>query len=179
MTHICVIKLGPHLSIQWLVAVRHHATLWINVGLLLRNNLQWNSNQSRTITRNNIYKRIIPKMSSEKYRPFCLDWVNSFRSSEAKGACHHWFINGLQWTLTYLAPINDDLLLTDVELYAVKTRWHSFCCCCYSCFLQKECSWDYTLRSGHDYGPGKMSLSKKMSWWRHAMETISALLALC
>ena len=47
---------------------RRQAIMWTNYGILSRNKLQWNFNRNANIS----FKKMEFKMSSAKWRPFCL-----------------------------------------------------------------------------------------------------------
>ena len=72
VTHICVSKINHHWSREWFVAwsaPSHYLNqCWIIVHWNLKNKLQWNLNKICTFT----FKKMHLKMSSVKWRPFCL-----------------------------------------------------------------------------------------------------------
>ena len=79
MTHICVRKLTVIGSDHGLSPGRRQAIIWSNAGILLIGplrthlmNKQWTNNEIIIEIHTFSFKKIHLKMSSEKWRPFCL-----------------------------------------------------------------------------------------------------------
>ena len=72
MTHICVGKLTIIGSDNGLSPGRRQAIMWINVGLLLIRNLGTNFSEILIGVKTFSFKKMHLKMSSGKWRPFCL-----------------------------------------------------------------------------------------------------------
>ena len=72
VTHICVSKLSIIGSDNGLSPDQRQAIIWTNAGILLIGNLGTNFNEIVIEIHTFSSKKIHLKMSSEKWRPFCL-----------------------------------------------------------------------------------------------------------
>ena len=72
VTHICFSTLGHHWFRQGLLPVRHQAIIWTNAEMLI-GPLGANFTEILLVTHTFSIKKIHLKMSSGKWRPFCLD----------------------------------------------------------------------------------------------------------
>ena len=72
VTHICVSKLTIIGSENGLTPGRHQAIIWTNAGILLVGPLGTNFDQILIEMYTFSFKKMHLKMSSEKWRPFCL-----------------------------------------------------------------------------------------------------------
>ena len=73
MTHICVTKLTTIGSNNGLPPVRRQAIIWTNAGILLIGPLGTNFNEILIEVYTFSFKKMQLKISSDKWRPFCLD----------------------------------------------------------------------------------------------------------
>ena len=72
MTHICVRKLTTIVSDNGLSLGRRQAIIWTNVGILLTGRLGINFTEILVAIHTFSLKKMHFKISSEKWRPFCL-----------------------------------------------------------------------------------------------------------
>ena len=72
VTHICVSKLTTICSDNGLSPDRHQAIIWTNAGILLIRTLETNFSDFLSEIRAFSFKKMHLKMSSGKWRPFCL-----------------------------------------------------------------------------------------------------------
>ena len=72
MTHICVSKLTIIGSDHGLLPGRRQAIIWTNDGILLIGPLGTNFNETLSVIHTFSLKKVHLKMSSGKWRPFCL-----------------------------------------------------------------------------------------------------------
>ena len=83
MTHICVSELTIIGSDNGLLPDRHQAIIWTNAGILLFRPLGTNFNEILIEIHIISFKKIHLKMSSGKWRPFCLGLNVSLCPNEA------------------------------------------------------------------------------------------------
>ena len=72
MTHICVGKLTIICSVNGLSPGRRQAIIWTNTGLLLIRHLETNFSEILIGIQTFSFKKMHLKMSSAKWRPFCI-----------------------------------------------------------------------------------------------------------
>ena len=95
MTHICIGKLTIIGSDNGLLPGRRQAIIWTNAGILLRGSLGTNFNEILIGVQTFSFKKMHLKMSSAKWRPFCLGlnvlkshiWGPYILRSEQNGYC--------------------------------------------------------------------------------------------
>ena len=88
VTHICVGKLTNIDSDNGLSPERRHAIIWTNVGILLIGPLGTNFNESSIRIHTFSFKKMHLKMSSGKWRPFCLG-LNVLSTMNCWDICTH------------------------------------------------------------------------------------------
>ena len=97
MTHICVSKLSIIGSDNGLSPDRRQATIWTNAGILVIGTLGTNFNEILIKIQTFSFKNINLKMSSGKWRPFCLG-LNVLREIlYTSTICDTWHIKA--WTI--------------------------------------------------------------------------------
>ena len=100
VTHICVSKLTVIGSDNGLSPGRRQAIIWTNAGILLIGPLETNFSQILIEIYKFSFKKMHLKMSSGKWRPFCLGPnVLNGAHNDAKFASH------LQWCIQFLHTI--------------------------------------------------------------------------
>ena len=72
MTHICVVKLTIIGSDNGLTPGRRQAIIWTSAGILLIGPLETNFIEIPIVIQTFLFKKMHLKMSSAKWRPFCL-----------------------------------------------------------------------------------------------------------
>ena len=87
MTHICVSKLTSIGSDNGLSPGRRQAIIWTNAGMLLIEPLGTNFNEILIEIHNFSFKKMHLKMSSAKWRPFCLGLNVLQSNSLSPGKC--------------------------------------------------------------------------------------------
>ena len=125
VTHICVSKLTIIGSDDGLPPGRRQAISWTNAGILLIRTLATNFSEILSEIHAFSYKKMHLKMSSAKWRPFCLglkmlrDYLRTINSLWPSGAIWHhsaWssLVQVMAWHLKSVKPLpeqNADLLL--------------------------------------------------------------------
>ena len=125
MTHICVGKLTNIDSDNGLLPERRQAIIWTNVGILLIGPLGTNFSEFLIGIHRFSFKKMHLKMSSAKWRPFCLGlnvliyvtfkWILIFEPMLAKLHC----ISRPQW-LKHFSKLNCSYL---IDLMLIEGRW--------------------------------------------------------
>ena len=97
MMHICVSEVIIIGSDNGLSSGRRQAIIWTNVGILLTGPLGTNFSEILIGIKIFSFKKMLPKMSSAKWRPFCLR-LNVLNMKMPVVACSH---KSLLWTGQY------------------------------------------------------------------------------
>ena len=117
VTHICV---G---SDNGLSPGRHQAIIWSNTGILLIRNLGTNFNEILIEIHTFSFKKIHLKMSSGKWRPFCLG-LNVLRTqADGQHSCSY-------LTTTYISDLNNNPRGPQVAQQPVELRLDKICFIC-------------------------------------------------
>ena len=93
VTHICVSKLSITGSDNGLSPDRRQVIIWANVGILLIGPLGTNFSEILIEIRIFLYKKMTLKISSAKWRSFCLGLnvlTEALNILGPKQHCHHW-----------------------------------------------------------------------------------------
>ena len=98
VTHICVSKLTIIGSDNGLSPGRRQAIIWTNAGILLIGRLGLNFSEILTVIQTFSFEKMHLKMSSAKWRPFCL-------GLDVLTILQHWF----RWCLGVYQAINQYL----------------------------------------------------------------------
>ena len=112
MTHICVVKLTIIGSDNGLSPGRRQAIIWTNAGILLIGPLGTNFSYILIGIQTFPFKKMHLKMSSAKWRPFCLglNVIRGYRGWWCSGYWHRWDIHNHTWCYQYKTrrPENDN-----------------------------------------------------------------------
>ena len=115
LTHICVSRITNIGSDNGLSLGRHQTTIWTNVGILLIRTLGTNFSEILSEIHTFSFKKMHLKMSSAKWRPFCLDlnvlnrWCQALTIDHMECAVLQIFRNEYQ-TRNSLKTIHDDVI---------------------------------------------------------------------
>ena len=211
MTHICVSKLTIIGSDNGLSPGRRQAIIWTNAGVLLIGTLGTNFNEILNKIHIFSFKKIPLKMSSAKWRPFCLG-LNELKEHLPKNQQRPEklvtlnlpkriaFYCSCRWTETVSMILKslktigrqfDNFVVTGGSCHHDNLRCHQW---------RQSCRIDNLLFSAIRNKSGYWFLRRRISvkasqitsnptvwakgnsvpqpWWRHQMETFSALLAI-
>ena len=106
VTHICVGKLNIIGSDNGLSPGRRQAIIWTNAGILLIRPLGTNFNEILIGNQTFSFKKIHSKMSSGKWRPFCLGLNVLTHWNLAAHACQWTGSSSVQEVACYLGPVS-------------------------------------------------------------------------
>ena len=126
VTHICVSKLTIIVSDNGLSPGRRQATIWTNAGILLSRPLRTNFSEILIRIKRFSFKKMHFKMSSAKWRPFCLG-LNELMSTGPLGTFFSeiWIkINCCQQIVGHLIPHCVNKISLHSEPILIKDTWH-------------------------------------------------------
>ena len=149
MIHKCVSTLAIPDSSNDLLPIRRQAIIWTNAGILLFGSLGTNFSEMLFEIQTFTFKKVNTKMLSVKWRPFCLR-LNMLENMSFRG------MTSFSWDRKH------SLVLTCRAIFLCYSNISNIC---KICLIENLLL--HTKRLFQD------------TWWRHHMETFSAILVPC